>query len=99
MIGAVLLAAPLAAQQTDTLPKRVPPVPLAIEGDTTFSGKPAADTVPKDTVKAPIAVSFRPIGPEIRGRRRMGVVAVLGESIEDARAKARAAAGAVTVEC
>ena len=37
--------------------------------------------------------------PEIRGRRRMGVVAVLGESIEDARAKARAAAGAVTVEC
>lgn len=82
MIGAVLLAAPLAAQQTDTLPKRVPPppsgapaprpgaaVPLGVEGDTTFDGKAKADTVPKDTVKAPIAVSFRPIGPEIRGRR------------------------------
>lgn len=81
MIGAVLLAAPLTAQQTDTLPKRVPPpsgapaprpgaaVPLGVEGDTTFDGKAKADTVPKDTVKAPIAVSFRPIGPEIRGRR------------------------------
>ena len=34
--------------------------------------------------------------PEISGRRRMGVVACLGDSIDAARAKAREAAGAVT---
>jgi phosphoribosylglycinamide formyltransferase 2 len=36
--------------------------------------------------------------PEIKGQRRMGVTLALDTSIEDARAKALRAAGAVTVE-
>ncbi len=36
--------------------------------------------------------------PEIRGHRRMGVVACRGKTIEEARARARRAAGAVVVE-
>ena len=36
--------------------------------------------------------------PEVRGERRMGVALALGESVEDARAKARGAAAAVGVE-
>ena len=36
--------------------------------------------------------------PEVNGQRRMGVALARGESIEDARAKARQAAGAVTIE-
>lgn len=37
--------------------------------------------------------------PEIRGKRRMGVALAHGETVEDARARARAAAGAIQVEC
>ncbi len=36
--------------------------------------------------------------PEVRGKRRMGVALALGEDIEDARAKARRAAGAVRIK-
>ena len=36
--------------------------------------------------------------PEVRGERRMGVALALGESVEDARAKARGVAAAVGVE-
>jgi phosphoribosylglycinamide formyltransferase 2 len=36
--------------------------------------------------------------PDVRGRRRMGVALALGESVEQARAKARAAASAVRAE-
>ena len=35
--------------------------------------------------------------PEVAGRRRMGVALARGESVDEARAKARAAAGAVSV--
>lgn len=37
--------------------------------------------------------------PEFHGRRRLGVALALGETIDDARAKARRASGAIKVEC
>ena len=37
--------------------------------------------------------------PEIKGRRRMAVTLARGESVEQARVKARAAAAAIRVEC
>lgn len=62
-----LAATPAAAQQRpDSLPRAVP---MAIARDTSADGKAKQDSVPRDTVKSPIAVALRPLGPEIRGRR------------------------------
>lgn len=66
---------------------------LLVEGDSTapsFEGLETALAEP-DT-------SFCLFGkPEVHGRRRMGVALALGDSIEDARAKARRVSGAVKV--
>ncbi|MBL8997913.1 MAG: TonB-dependent receptor plug domain-containing protein [Gemmatimonadetes bacterium] len=72
--SSVLVAAPLRGQvPVDTMRPRVPlpPPPLADSGraDSLLAGPARADTVPKDTVKSPIAVAPRPAMPEVRGRR------------------------------
>ena len=52
-----------------------------------------------DTALAAPDTQLRLFGkPEVRGERRMGVALALGESVEDARAKAQGAAAAVGVE-
>jgi hypothetical protein len=59
VLAALLVAAPLVAQQPDSVPSRVP-----LPADTTKK-----DSVRTDTIKAPIAVAPRPALPEVEGRR------------------------------
>ena len=59
MLAALLVAAPLVAQQPDSVPSRVP-----LPADTT-----KRDSVRTDTIKSPIAVAPRPALPEMDGRR------------------------------
>ena len=70
MLGAVLVAAPVLAQQ----PTGGPPIPPpAVTGADTLRPAvplaPVRDSVVKDTIKSPLAVALRPAAPEIRGRR------------------------------
>lgn len=67
-LGAVLLAAPLLAQEPVRDTTRAA-VPLRVTRDSLAADSLARDSIPKDTVKAPLAVAPRPVLPEIRGRR------------------------------
>jgi hypothetical protein len=77
LLGAVLLAAPLQAQQTrDTTRAPAPPpiVPKTPARDSVVAraaqdSLALRDSIPLDTIKDPIAVAPRPALPEIRGRR------------------------------